>query len=101
MPLQNRVDPWGKLQAVPMRGSFMGNRGILHNESRRIVRPWAGKSWVTCVRQFNGIQRAVFDKGAYSELFFGRGNGVCSRTPSVQLLSQGKVFGIQIGLVAR
>ena len=70
MPLQNRVDPWGKLHAVPMRGSFMGNRGILHNESRQIVRPWAGKSWVTCALEFNGVHRPVFDMGAYSELFF-------------------------------
>ena len=70
MPLQNRVDPWGKLNAVPMRGSLMGNRGILHNESRQIVRPWAGKSWVTCALQFNGVQRPVFDTGSYSELFF-------------------------------
>ncbi|MBE0625505.1 MAG: hypothetical protein IH606_11890 [Burkholderiales bacterium] len=70
MPLQNRVDPWGKLQAVPMRGSLMGNRGILHNESRQIVRPWAGKSWVSCALQFNGVHRTVFDKRTYSELFF-------------------------------
>ena len=72
MPLQNRVDPWGKLNAVPMRGSLMGNRGILHNESRQIVRPWAGKSWVTCVLQFEGSQqkRKVFSEGSYSELFF-------------------------------
>lgn len=70
MPLQNRVDPWGKLNAVPARGSLMGNRGILHNESRQIVRPWAGKSWVTCALQFDGIQRTVFGKDTYSELFF-------------------------------
>ena len=70
MPLQNRVDPWGKLHAVPMRGSLMGNRGILHNESRQIVRPWAGKSWVSCEIQFNGIHRRVFDTASYSELFF-------------------------------
>ena len=70
MSLQNRVDPWGKLNAVSMRGSLMGNRGILHNESRQIVRPWAGKSWVTCALQFNDVHRLVFDKGTYSELFF-------------------------------
>ena len=70
MSLQNRVDPWGKLNAVSMRGSLMGNRGILHNESRQIVRPWAGKSWVTCALQFNEVHRPVFDKGTYSELFF-------------------------------
>ena len=72
MPLQNRVDPWGKLNAVPMRGSLMGNRGILHNESRQIVRPWAGKSWVTCALQFKDNQQPgkVFSDGSYSELFF-------------------------------
>lgn len=48
----------------------MGNRGILHNESRQIVRPWAGKPWVTCALQFNGVRRPLFDKGTYSELFF-------------------------------
>ena len=70
MPLQNRVDPWGQLKAVPMRGSLMGNRGILHNGSRQIVRPWAGKSWVTCALRYNDIHRTVFSAGSYSELFF-------------------------------
>ena len=27
MPLQNRVDPFGAIHAVPDRGLFMGNRG--------------------------------------------------------------------------
>jgi hypothetical protein len=27
MPLQNRVDPFGELLAIPSRGQFMGNRG--------------------------------------------------------------------------
>ena len=70
MNLQNRVDPWGQLKSVPMRGSLMGNRGILHNGSRQIVRPWAGKSWVTCALQFNDIHRTIFAEGSYSELFF-------------------------------
>lgn len=48
----------------------MGNRGILHNGLRQVVRPWAGKSWITCALQFKGIHRTVFSEGAYSELFF-------------------------------
>ncbi len=32
MPLQNRVDPFGKIIATPQRGTLMGNRGQLHNE---------------------------------------------------------------------
>ena len=29
-PRQNRVDPWGRLNAVPDRGAWMGNRGNLY-----------------------------------------------------------------------
>jgi hypothetical protein len=28
VPLQNRVDPWGRLHAVEARGAWMGNRGV-------------------------------------------------------------------------
>jgi hypothetical protein len=70
MPLQNRVDPWGRLHAVPARGTLMGNRGILHDDNRQIVRPWKGQAWVTCELTFKGIQRQPFSKGSHSELFF-------------------------------
>jgi len=49
----------------------MGNRGILHNDENRIVRPWAHKWWVTCVLEFKDIKRPKpFSQGNYSELFF-------------------------------
>lgn len=32
MPLQNRVTPTGEIVATTARGTFMGNRGILHDE---------------------------------------------------------------------
>jgi hypothetical protein len=48
----------------------MGNRGILHNEARQIVRPWARKPWVTCVLSFGDVKRTPFSPGNYSELFF-------------------------------
>lgn len=49
----------------------MGNRGILHNESNQIVKPWAHKSWVTCLLSYKSIKRPKpFSKGNYSELFF-------------------------------
>lgn len=72
MTLQNRVDPWGKLHAHPSKAATrMGNRGILHDESRRIVRPWKGRAWVCCVPQFKGVDRKpLFQPGRYSELFF-------------------------------
>jgi hypothetical protein len=69
--LQNRVDPWGALHAIPSRGALMGNRGILHDDENRIIRPWAHKAWVTCLLEFNGIKRPKpFSPGNYSELFF-------------------------------
>lgn len=49
----------------------MGNRGILHDDGNRIVRPWAHKAWATCLLEFNSIKRAKpFSPGNYSELFF-------------------------------
>jgi hypothetical protein len=70
MPLQNRVDPVGALQSVSARGGLLGNRGVLHDQDRNIVRPWAGKGWVTCVLDYPGEQQTVFKPGAYSQLFF-------------------------------
>ncbi|WP_020559487.1 hypothetical protein [Thiofilum flexile] len=70
MTFQNRVDPWGRLHAVSVRGEYMGNRGILHNEQQQIVTQWRHKSWVTCEREFKDRQRKVFSPGSYTELFF-------------------------------
>lgn len=69
MPLQNRIDPWGNLSAINARGEFLGNRGILHDKEKNIVRPWKHKKWVTCELSFKGIRRELFGNG-YSELFF-------------------------------
>lgn len=70
MPLQNRVDPWGKFHAVHSRGNWMGNRGILHNQDKQIVSQWHNKSWVTCALSFKDRQREIFSPNSYSELFF-------------------------------
>lgn len=70
MPLQNRVDPWGRLVAVNARGDFLGNRGILHDEGKNVVKPWAHQNWVTCELSFKGIRRNLFGANSYSELFF-------------------------------
>ncbi|MGH8597799.1 MAG: hypothetical protein ACREXT_14175 [Gammaproteobacteria bacterium] len=72
MPLQNRVNPRGQLLADPSRACLlMGNRGILHDEHKRIVRSWVGKAWLTCRLEFGNLKRKeVFRRGSYSELFF-------------------------------
>jgi len=70
VPYQNRVDPWGRLNSVASRGTLLGNRGCLHDASKKITRQWERKSWVTCALEFDGIRRSVFASKSYSELFF-------------------------------
>lgn len=48
----------------------MGNRGCLHDQSRRVIRSWARKAWVTCLLEFRGRRRQIMAPGNYTELFF-------------------------------
>ena len=70
MPLQNRVDPFGELQAVSERGRWMGNRGLIHNDRQQITKPWQLKRWIYCLLEFKGWHRQVMRPGHYTELFF-------------------------------
>jgi hypothetical protein len=70
VPLQNRVTPFGELVAVPGRGLMMGNRGVLHDDARRIVRAWQVRRWIACVLEFRGRYRPVMQPRRYTELFF-------------------------------
>ena len=70
MPKQNRVTPLGEIIATPQRGTFMGNRGVLHNEAGDIRRPWQVKRWLLCVLEFRERHRTVMTPGRYTELFF-------------------------------
>jgi hypothetical protein len=67
---QNRVTPFGEIVATPERGTFMGNRGVLHDAAGRIRRPWQVKRWLLCVLEFKGRRRSVMKPGWYTELFF-------------------------------
>jgi hypothetical protein len=70
VPRQNRVTPFGEVVAVPERGSFMGERGVLHDDEGRIRRAWQLKRWIVCVLEFRGRKRRVMTPGRYTELFF-------------------------------
>jgi hypothetical protein len=71
MPLKNRVTPFGEIVAEPWRGSLMGNRGILHNDQRRLGRArWRHKAWIACALAFRGRKRELMRPGRYTELFF-------------------------------
>jgi hypothetical protein len=71
MPLQNRVTPMGDIIATPHRGTFTGNRGIIHDPATKMLtRRWAGKAWLTCVCEFRGRRREVMGGRSWTELFF-------------------------------
>jgi len=68
--LQNRVDPQGNIIKTTARGSWMGNRGVLHDHQQHILRPFRLKAWITCLLEFNGRKRQVMAPDRYTELFF-------------------------------
>ncbi len=78
MPLQNRVDPYGAIHAVPERGLFTGNRGIIHDpETKTLLRKrWALPAWIICVCAFRDVRREPMGrnrpggKAGWTELFF-------------------------------
>lgn len=53
-----------------MRGTFMGNRGCLHDDDGNIRRLYVGRRWIICVLEFKGWHRQVMTPGRYTELFF-------------------------------
>jgi hypothetical protein len=72
MPLQNRVTPSGNIVATLERGTFTGNRGIIHDPSTKTLlnRRWSNPAWITCVCEFRGRRRDVMATRSWTELFF-------------------------------
>ncbi len=71
MPLQNRVTPFGDIVAIPARGRFTGNRGIIHDPATKtLTRRWATKAWIVCLLEFKGAHRDVMGGRSWTELFF-------------------------------
>ncbi len=70
MPLQNRVNPFSIITSTPERGAWTGNRGVIHNDSKEIVRNYAVKYWITCVLDYKGKRREVMTPKRWTELFF-------------------------------
>lgn len=71
MPRQNRVSPFGSIEATAARGLLTGNRGILHDADGRLgaVR-WRHPHWIACRLDFKGVRRSVMSPGTWTELFF-------------------------------
>jgi hypothetical protein len=72
MPLQNRVLPTGEIVAIPARGMFTGNRGIIHDPATKTLlkRRWSTHAWLTCVLEFRARRRKVMERRSWTELFF-------------------------------
>ena len=72
MPLQNRVTPFGDIVAIPQRGLFTGNRGIIHDPATRTLtsRRWASKAWLVCSCDYKNVRRDVMATRSWTELFF-------------------------------
>jgi len=71
MTLQNRVSPFGELDALPARGLFMGNRGgRFHTAAKTLTaQRWASRQWICCILDFKDRRRDVWGR-FYTELFF-------------------------------
>jgi hypothetical protein len=54
MPRQNRVTPFGEIIAASERGTFMGNRGVLHNADGRITQSRMNKA-ILCGHRYPSI----------------------------------------------
>jgi hypothetical protein len=79
MPLQNRVDPFGAINAVAARGLFTGNRGVIHDPATRTLLPrrWSTNAWIVCdLVHPKGATRQPMGRNApgggagWTELFF-------------------------------
>jgi len=72
MTLQNRVTPLGEVFAIPARGLFTGNRGIIHDPATRtlLARRWTTKAWIVCLCDYKGWRRTPMAGRSWTELFF-------------------------------
>jgi hypothetical protein len=68
--LQNRVDPFGNIIKTPARGAWLGNRGVIHNDDKEIVRSFKLKAWITCALHYKDRHREIMAPNRWTELFF-------------------------------
>ena len=59
----------GSIEAIPLRGAWTGNRGILHSGTE-IVRFHASDLWITCALQFRGRWHEQWQPHHYTFLYF-------------------------------
>ena len=66
---RNRVTPMGDIVATELRGSWLGNRGILHRGTK-IVRFHTSDLWIYCRLAYRDWRLPQWADGHYTVLFF-------------------------------
>ncbi|HZC72041.1 MAG TPA: hypothetical protein VE442_15215 [Jatrophihabitans sp.] len=69
MPMRNRVTPLGDIVAIELRGAWLGNRGVLH-ENTEIRRFHASDLWITCRLRFRDRHMKQWQPHHYTHLYF-------------------------------
>ncbi len=68
-PMRNRVTPLGDIVAVPQRGAWLGNRGILHRGTD-VVRFHTSMLWIICALHYRDFRLRQWQPGHFTVLFF-------------------------------
>jgi hypothetical protein len=68
-PMRNRVTPMGDIVAIPLRGAWLGNRGILHRGTE-ITRNHASDLWIICALEHKDWRLPQWEPGHFTVLFF-------------------------------
>ena len=68
-PARNRVTPLGDIVAIPLRGAWLGNRGILHR-GHDVVRFHRSPLWIICALQHKDWRLPQWHPHHFTVLFF-------------------------------
>ena len=68
-PARNRVTPLGDIVAIPLRGAWLGNRGILHR-GHDVVRFHRSPLWIICALQHKDWHLPQWHPHHFTVLFF-------------------------------
>ena len=67
--MQNRVTPMGDIVAIPLRGAWLGNRGILH-EDTTVVRAHRSQLWIICSLEHKDWRLPQWHPNHFTVLYF-------------------------------
>jgi len=67
--MRNRVTPFGDIVAVPLRGAWLGNRGILH-DGTDVVRFHRSALWIICTLRHKDWRLPQWQAHHFTVLFF-------------------------------